>query len=88
MRIVNVLFPLMLGAVLLPALELHAQNALGGGNALDNNLGVGTGGVNLPTPVSNFRDRNLVVTGIKRLQSWSGFDGHLKWGHDSSQRGG
>lgn len=34
-----------------------------GQNALDSNLGVGTGGINTFTPSSNFRDRNLIITG-------------------------
>jgi hypothetical protein len=40
-----------------------AQDALGGGNVLDANLGVGTGRINAPLPVEDFRARNLIVTG-------------------------
>lgn len=40
-----------------------AQTALGAGNALDNNLGVGTGGINQAAAGPNYRDRNLLVTG-------------------------
>lgn len=53
------------GAALMLALSAvsQAQSALGTGNALDRNLGVGTGGVNQPAATPNFRDRNLIITG-------------------------
>ena len=50
-------------ALILPTATAAAQNALGGGNALDRNLGVGTGGVNTFAPQTNFRERNAIVTG-------------------------
>lgn len=40
-----------------------AQNALGTGNALDANTGVGTGGRNVQAPGIDYRARNLLVTG-------------------------
>lgn len=39
-----------------------AQDALGGGNVLDSNLGQMTGGRNFPNPALNFQARNLLVT--------------------------
>ena len=85
MRIVNVLFPLMLGAALLPTSELHAQDALGSGNALDNNLRVGSGGINAPTPTPNFRDRNLIVTGD--VIGGRGFRGSVGYTAEADFRG-
>lgn len=41
----------------------NAQNALGGGDALDRNPGVGTGGRNSPRPPDPYASRNAVITG-------------------------
>ena len=42
---------------------VHGQNALGAGDTLDHNLGVGSGGKNGPRIQPNFNDRNLIITG-------------------------
>ncbi|MHC5005103.1 MAG: hypothetical protein ACYTJ0_18505, partial [Planctomycetota bacterium] len=50
-------------ALAVGATPAGGQDALGSGNALDGNLGRSTGGINRAAPVTDFRARNLVVTG-------------------------
>ena len=54
---------MLLLPVLLLAPSAPAQDALGSGDALDNNLRVGSGGFNAPRRVPDFRARNMLVTG-------------------------
>jgi hypothetical protein len=53
--------PMMLVVVL--AVPAFAQEAVSGGHALDNNLMVGSGGVNQAAPTYDFNYQNNVVTG-------------------------
>ena len=48
---------------LAPAGAAFAQNALGSGDVLDANPAVGFGGRNLPTRLTDYRARNLLITG-------------------------
>lgn len=52
-----------LTGALLGAPGAYAQNALGGGDALDANLNPYSGGYNAPTRQLDFRARNLLITG-------------------------
>lgn len=74
-----------LAAGLLSGGSAHAQNALGGGGALDANLGVGTGRVNAPRTVEDYRARNLIVTG--NVAGGRGFRGTVGYGAETDFRG-
>lgn len=56
------LIPAVAGLLLFPG-SSHAQNAAGGGRALDANPQQGSGGVNRPENVVDFRARNNIITG-------------------------
>jgi hypothetical protein len=62
-RVIPVLLLAVACAILLADAPAVAQHALGRGDALDANPGVGTGGRNFPAPQQDFRARNLLVTG-------------------------
>ena len=62
-RCISIAFLTLVSSTLLVS-SAAAQTALGGGNVLDNNLGVGSGGINQPRSAgANFRARNLIMTG-------------------------
>jgi hypothetical protein len=62
-----------------------AQDAIGSGNALDRNLGVGAGGVNPARITPDFRDRNLLITGD--VAGGRGFRGAVGYTAPSDFRG-
>jgi hypothetical protein len=85
-RIMNrPLHALVLLAASLLAPAASAQDALGGGNALDNNFGVGSGGVNQNARQENFRARNNIVTG--NVAAGRGFRGSVGYVADYAFRG-
>src|SRR4051812_9661530 len=65
--------------------SVHAQNALGSGDALDRNLGVGSSGRNPSAAVQNYRDRNLLITGD--VVGGRGFRGSVGYTAESDFRG-
>lgn len=62
-----------------------AQDALGGGDALDNNLNTRSGGRNAPQRLPDFRGRNLLVTG--NVVGGRGFRGSVGYTADNDFRG-
>jgi hypothetical protein len=63
----------------------NAQDALGRGDALDANPGVGTGGYNVPSPAIDFRARNLLITGD--VAGGRGFRGSVGYFAEGDFRG-
>lgn len=63
----------------------HAQDALGGGDALDSNTGVGTGGRNAGAQPNPFANRNAVVTG--EVVGGRGFRGRVGYTSPTAFRG-
>jgi hypothetical protein len=72
-------------STMMSAAPAAAQTALGSGNALDNNLGVGTGGINQPAAAPNYRERNLIVTGD--VIGGRGFRGSVGYTAEADFRG-
>ncbi len=64
----------------------YAQNALGAGNALDNNLRSDSDGTNPYGPAEDYRARNLIVTGD--VAGGRGFRGSVGYSADRDFRGG
>lgn len=71
--------------LLLGDFNASAQDALGRGDALDANPGVGTGGRNLAIPTPDYRSRNLVITGD--VAGGRGFRGSVGYFADQDFRG-
>ena len=73
------------GALLLTPNVLLAQDALGSGNALDNNLNASEGRINPTQAGENFRARNLIIT--NNVLGGRGFRGSVGYGAANDFRG-
>jgi hypothetical protein len=68
-----------------PAHEVSAQDALGGGNALDQNPRIGSGGHNTGQPLNPYAGRNRIITG--EVLGGREFRGRVGYGAPNDFRG-